>query len=142
MLRNADIPYWRLSGFYFFYFAFLGAWVPFWNLYLEQELEFDATSIGILTAVVLGTKIVGPYMWGWLADHYGKRMQIIRLGSLIAFVSFIGVFWRTDFIGLFVVIAVYSFFWNAVLSQLRRCTHSKKKVPYSPQKVISLFSYE
>ena len=129
MIRGADIPYWRLSSFYFFYFAFLGAWVPFWNLYLEQQLDFSANAIGILTAVVLGTKIIGPYMWGWLADHYGRRMQIIRLGSLIAFISFGGVFWRSDFFGLFVVIALYSFFWNAVLSQFEVVTlsHLKEK---------------
>lgn len=129
MLRSADIPYWRLSSFYFFYFSFLGVWVPFWNLYLEQELAFSASAIGLLTAVVLGTKIIGPYLWGWLADHYGNRMQIIRMGSLIAFVSFIGVFWYTDFFGILVVVTVYSFFWNAVLSQFEVVTlsHLKEK---------------
>ena len=25
------LPYWRLSGFYFFYFAFVGAMAPFWG---------------------------------------------------------------------------------------------------------------
>ncbi|MCV6614229.1 MAG: MFS transporter, partial [Cellvibrionaceae bacterium] len=30
------LPYWRLSGFYFFYFAVLGALVPFWSLYLKH----------------------------------------------------------------------------------------------------------
>ncbi len=60
MLTKTDIPYWRLSGFYFFYFAFLGAWVPFWNLYLEEELHFGAEAIGIITSGLLATKIIGP----------------------------------------------------------------------------------
>mgnify|MGYP000166749854 CR=1 FL=1 len=28
------IPYWRLSGYYFFYFAFVGAFSPYFGLYL------------------------------------------------------------------------------------------------------------
>lgn len=127
MLGNADIPYWRLSGFYFFYFAFLGGWVPFWNLYLEQELHYSAAQIGLLSAVVLGTKIVGPYLWGWLADRFGRRIEIIRLGSLLAFVSFLAVFFRQDFFWLLAVIAIYSFFWNAVLSQFEVVTLSHLK---------------
>jgi PPP family 3-phenylpropionic acid transporter len=114
MLSNANIPYWRLSGFYFFYFAFLGAWVPFWNLYLESELHFSASQIGILSALVLGTKIIGPYLWGWLSDHFGKRIEIIRVGAFFAFVIFFAVFWRQDFWALFFIVAVYSFFLNAV----------------------------
>ena len=31
----SSLPYWRLSGFYFFYFAFVGAMSPFWGLYLQ-----------------------------------------------------------------------------------------------------------
>ncbi|MCG7946441.1 MAG: MFS transporter, partial [Candidatus Thiodiazotropha taylori] len=31
------MPYWRLSGFYFFYFASLGALLPFWGLYLQDR---------------------------------------------------------------------------------------------------------
>jgi PPP family 3-phenylpropionic acid transporter len=127
MLSNANIPYWRLSGFYFFYFAFLGAWVPFWNLYLESELHFSASQIGILSALVLGTKIIGPYLWGWLSDHFGKRIEIIRVGAFFAFVIFFAVFWRQDFWALFFIVAVYSFFLNAVLSQFEVVTLSHLK---------------
>lgn len=125
--RDANIPYWRLSGFYFFYFAFLGGWAPFWNLYLEQELHFTAAQIGLLSSLVLGTKVIGPYLWGWLADHLGKRMQIIRMGSLLAFVLFFGVFWCRDFLWLSIIVVVFSFFWNAVLSQFEVVTLSHLK---------------
>ena len=30
------IPYWRLSGYYFFYFAFVGAFSPYFSLYLQS----------------------------------------------------------------------------------------------------------
>jgi len=41
------LPYWRLSGFYFFYFALLGATAPFLALYFDH-LGFDAERIGEL----------------------------------------------------------------------------------------------
>jgi len=56
-------PYWRLSGFYFFYFASLGAIVPFWNLYLK-ELSYTATQTGVFVAILMVTKLVAPNIWG------------------------------------------------------------------------------
>ena len=65
------MPYWRLSSFYFFYFAALGALVPFWGLYL-QDRGFSALEIGQLMAVIMGTKIIAPNLWGWIADATGR----------------------------------------------------------------------
>lgn len=33
---SAALPYWRLSGFYFFYFALLGGTAPFLALYFDH----------------------------------------------------------------------------------------------------------
>ncbi|MBQ1556607.1 MAG: MFS transporter, partial [Pseudomonas sp.] len=33
---RAALPYWRLSGFYFFYFALLGGTAPFLALYFDH----------------------------------------------------------------------------------------------------------
>ena len=59
------MPYWRLSGFYLFYFATLGALVPYWSLYLKG-LGFSAVEIGELVAILMATKIVAPNIWGWI----------------------------------------------------------------------------
>ena len=88
--------YWRLSGFYLFYFASLGALVPFWSLYLKS-LDFSMTQIGQLIAILMATKIVAPNLWGWIADHTGHRMQIVRIASLLATVAFAGVFLGSSF---------------------------------------------
>ena len=76
----AAVPYWRLSGFYFCYFALLGTWVPYWALYLKS-LGFSSEEIGMLSALVMATKVVAPNLWGWLADTYGYRSRIIRYGA-------------------------------------------------------------
>ena len=115
------MPYWRLSGFYFFYFAALGALIPFWGLYL-QTLGFDAVAIGELMAIPMATKFVAPYVWGWLGDRLGHRMAIVRLGSLLTSLTFLAVFWLTGFWELGLAMALFSFFWNAVLPQFEAVT--------------------
>jgi hypothetical protein len=79
------IPYKRLSGFYFFYFALLGAIIPYWSLYLES-LAFDAITIGVLMSISHVTRVFAPSLWGYLADRTGKRLRIIRLGALATWI--------------------------------------------------------
>ena len=115
------VPYWRLSGFYLFYFASLGALVPYWSLYLKS-LGFDARAIGTLMALIMATKIVSPNVWGWIADHTGHRMRIVRIGCLLGGIAFAGVFLGTQYWWLAVVMMVFSFFWNATLPQFEATT--------------------
>ena len=120
----AVTPYWRLSGFYLFYFASLGATIPYWSLYLKSE-GFSSLAIGQLMALLMATKIVSPNLWGWLADHTGKRMQVVRIGSLLALLSFLWIFVAQGFWGMALVMIAFSFFWNAVLPQFEATTFTQ-----------------
>jgi PPP family 3-phenylpropionic acid transporter len=115
------LPYWRLSSFYFFYFASLGAFLPYWSLYLQAE-NFNARAIGELMAIIMATKIVAPYLWGWIADHSGRGMLIIRLAAIACVVTYAGVFFDSSFWWLALVMALFSFFWNAELPQFEANT--------------------
>jgi len=115
------MPYWRLSGFYWAYFASLGVVVPYWSLYLSS-LGFDAKSIGELMAILMATKIVAPYLWSWIADHTGHSMKIIRLASIASTITFLGVFYDSGFWWLAIVMLLFSFFWNATLPQFEANT--------------------
>lgn len=115
------MPYWRLSGFYFFYFASLGALVPYWGLYLKS-LGFTAAAIGTMMATIMATKIISPNIWGWVADHTGNRMGIVRLGGLLSLLAFAGVFISQQYWWLIIVMMVFSFFWNATLPQFEATT--------------------
>ncbi len=110
-----------LAGFYFFYFASIGAFLPYWNLYLKH-LEFSARQIGELSAVLLATKIFAPYLWGWVADYSGKRLSAIRLASFIGMSIFAATLLFDDYWALLIVLAGYSFFWNATLPQFEAAT--------------------
>ncbi|MDH5649629.1 MAG: MFS transporter [Gammaproteobacteria bacterium] len=125
------MPYWRLSGFYFFYFATLGALVPYWGLYL-QSLGFGAVQIGNLVALLMVSRIVAPNIWGWLADHRGQRMAVVRWAAFLSVLAYVGVFLGTGFWWLAVVMMVFSFFWNASLPQLEAATmnHLAEKGAY------------
>ena len=114
-------PYWRLSGFYFFYFASLGVLVPYWGLYL-QWLDFSAREIGELTAILLATRIIAPNIWGWIADHHGQRMRIVRFASLAGAVTFAGILIDQSYFWIASVMLVFSFFWNASLPQFEVTT--------------------
>ena len=111
------MPYWRLSGFYFFYFAVLGALVPYWGLYLKS-LGFGAAAIGNLTALFMLSRIVAPNVWAWVADHRESRMAVVRAAAFLTVATFAGVFVGTGFWWLAVAMLVFSFFWNASLPLL------------------------
>ncbi len=117
------MPYWRLSGFYFFYFASLGALLPFWGLYLKDR-GFSPAEIGELMAIVMATKLIAPNIWGWIADHTGRRMPVVRFASLLSVITFIGVFLVTGYWPLALVMMLFSFFWNASLPQFEAVTMS------------------
>lgn len=117
------LPYWRLSGFYFFYFAFVGAMSPFWGLYLKS-LEFSAFQIGVLMSLLQVMRIFAPNIWGWLADHSGKRVAIVQLAAFASLAAYVGVFFGTSFLWLFLVMSLMSFFWSASLPLVEATTLS------------------
>jgi MFS transporter, PPP family, 3-phenylpropionic acid transporter len=120
-MPGEGVPYWRLSSFYFLYFAFLGAMVPYWSLYL-QGVGLDAAGIGLVLAAMAATRIVAPNLWGWLADRSGQRMLIIRLAALAAALSFGLLLLRHDLRWVLGVAVVHTFFWNAIMAQYEAVT--------------------
>ncbi len=123
-----NVPYWRLSSFYFFYFATLGGFLPYWSLYLEH-LKFTALEIGELTAFMVATKVIAPNLWGWVADHIGKSLRIIRIVSFFAALIFVGFLYKNSYFWVAIITISFSFFWNAALPQFEAATlfHLKKE---------------
>jgi len=113
--------HWRLSAWYFFYFAFVGAFAPYFTLYL-QSLGLTAAAIGTLMSLMLAMRLVAPNVWGWLADHLGRKVMVIRLSALLSVAGFLIFFLARDFWGLLVAMAAMAFFWSASLPLVEALT--------------------
>ena len=114
--------YLRLSGFYLFYFATLGVLLPYWGLYL-LALGFPPARIGELLAIAQVTKVIAPNVWGWLSDHTGQRIRIVRWACLATVLCFVGIYAAGgSYSRLALVTLLFSFFWNAALPQFEVVT--------------------
>jgi len=123
MKNRSTYPYWRLSSFYFFYFCVVGAMVPYWPVYLHH-LGYSSTDVGIFSSIILGTRIIAPNFWGFLADQTQQRLSIIRLGSFLALVCFAFILIQQNYLWLLLSVICYTFFWHAVLPQFEVITLS------------------
>lgn len=114
----------NLSAFYFFYFAYLGAFAPFFALYLDS-VGMGAVEIGMLMALPQLTRILAPHLWGWLADRSGQRMRVVRWSGAVGTLAFLGVFGGESFALLCTVLFAMTFFWSAALPLVEATTLSQ-----------------
>lgn len=115
------VPYWRLSAYYFFYFAFIGAFSPYFSLYLKS-LDFSAWDIGVLLSLMQVMRLLAPNLWGWLADRLGSKMPIVRAAALMSIGGFSSFFFAQGFSGFLLGMALLAFFWSASLPLVEALT--------------------
>lgn len=99
----------------------MGLVVPYLAVYLDGK-GFSSLHIGEIIAIVTASKIIGPSLWATLADKSGKHVYFIKLGTALAVVSFIAVFWLDSYWGLTLALALFSLFWTAILPQIEVLT--------------------
>ena len=114
--------YFRLSLFYFFYFGALGVFVPYWTVYLKEDGGFSAAEIGELMAAFMVTKMISPFIWGWVTDKSNSRVRMIRLACLLTVPFCATVYVSGGYWSMMLAIFTFSFFWNASLPQFEVLT--------------------
>lgn len=107
-MSASGVPYWRLSAWYLFYFAFFGAFNPYFSLYLKS-LGISALGIGILLSLTQVMRLVAPNLCSALAERYGAKTPVIRLAAAVALVAFAGFFVSSEFRVLFAVMTLLAF---------------------------------
>ena len=117
----ARAPLGRLGGFYFFYFAYLGTFAPFFSLYLES-VGLSAFDIGIVMALPALTRIIAPHLWSWLADRTSAPVRVVRLTGVAGTIAFLGVFAGTQLAVIVATIFAMTFFWSAALPLIEATT--------------------
>ena len=84
--RRQLAPFAALSASYFAHIGFFNPYLPLWL----KELGLGLVAISLLTAVQSATRLVAPYAWGWLSDHTGERVKLLRYGASAALLTSCG----------------------------------------------------
>jgi PPP family 3-phenylpropionic acid transporter len=100
--RRQLIPFAAVSASYFAHIGFFNPYLPLWL----KELGYGLVAISILTSVQAATRLFAPYGWGWLSDHTGERVKLLRYGASMALVCSCLLFMELGPIGLGLVLLV------------------------------------
>jgi PPP family 3-phenylpropionic acid transporter len=111
----------RLALFYFTYFLMLGAFAPYFALYLKS-LGFSSFQIGALLALGPVARIIFPPLWAWAADHGWGRGRLVRIATAAATLICAGLVFARSFPWLFVVLLMLNIFWCAALPLVEATT--------------------
>jgi MFS transporter, PPP family, 3-phenylpropionic acid transporter len=71
---------------WFCYYATIGTFNPFAPLWFK-DLGFSALAIGSIASLQAWTRVVAPYAWGWLGDHSGQRVRLLRVAAAVCVVA-------------------------------------------------------
>jgi PPP family 3-phenylpropionic acid transporter len=120
----APVPTLRLSGFYFAYLAALGAFSPYFPLWLDAQ-GLSAVAISGMLSLWYGTRVVSPSAWGHLVLRSARPIRWLRLGAGATLLCFAGFLYPDlPLAALVVVMAAFSFFYNAIMPQFEAVTLS------------------
>lgn len=106
----------RLASYYAAFYSLLGAMLPYFGLWLASR-DFSPTQIGIVLSLHSGMRIIMPVFWGWVADHTGRRIALIRTATVVSMLAFLGVPLADGFSQMLIAVVVFSLAWNATMPQ-------------------------
>jgi PPP family 3-phenylpropionic acid transporter len=105
-------PLFHFALFLFAYYAFMGTLTTYAPLYFAS-FGIGAADIGILMSLVQVMRIVGPTLWGWVADHSSRRVLVLRMTALGALLAFSGIAFGRGFTHFFVAMVCLNLFTSA-----------------------------
>ena len=117
------IPFSALSASYFAHIGFFNPYLPLWL----KELGLGLFAISLLTSVQAATRLFAPYGWGWLSDHTGERVKLLRYGATAALVISAGLWFD------------FGVWWLAAVLLLM-FTHTSSMMPMSEAAMAHLVS--
>lgn len=111
----------RLGAGYFTLFVFTGLMGPYLGLWLDG-LGLDATTIGLLLALLAATKVGASTLWAWLGDHTGRRAALVKAAAALATLASFGFLFAREAWSVALTLFVCASFWNALAPQLEVLT--------------------
>lgn len=107
-----DPSYLRLGALFAAYFGLVGVLAPYMPLYFQAR-GLDAFEIGVLIALGQVMRVIGPNLWGYLADHAARRTSILRSTAVALLASFCLLFVPGGFGFVFGVMLLVNLFQTA-----------------------------
>ncbi|MQA18727.1 MFS transporter [Rugamonas rivuli] len=95
--------------FLFCYYAHAGTWSTYATLFFADH-GMTVAQIGVLMSMIQVLRIVGPNVWGYVADHYDRRVLVLRMAGFAALVGFSGFLFGSTFTHFMLAMIVLNLF--------------------------------
>ncbi|MGY8562629.1 MFS transporter [Paracidovorax citrulli] len=115
------VPVARLSSFYLFYYAALGAFTPYWSLFLTAR-GMSVTAISVMMGIWYATRIVAPTTWTSIAAASPRPIRWLRIGCVLTLLTFCVFLLPLPQPWMYPAMVVFCFFYNAVMPQFESIT--------------------
>lgn len=92
----------------FAYFASIGLFNPYAPLWF-QSLGYSTLAIGAIASLQSWTRVVAPYGWSWLGDHWHqgqRRHLLLRIASGLTLLSALGLLVTREYAAVAVVVTL------------------------------------
>ncbi len=109
------------------YYASVGVFNPYTPLWF-QSLGFSTLAIGAIASLQAWSRVVAPYAWSWIGDHWAggtRRVDLLRLAALLALLASLGLLAFTDVAALSIVVLLI-FLANGAVLPLSEATLSQR----------------
>lgn len=118
MINRSSIT---LAGSYFLFFAVLGIFIPYFNLYCAS-IGFSKFQIGIILGAFMLMRVISPIFWGNYADHGQSRKKISMINAAGSAAAMTLALFTQNFWALLIIITIYAFFRKGILPMIEAST--------------------
>lgn len=112
-----------IAAWYFAHFAFVGLFVPFFPLYLDDK-GLGVAQIGAVVAAGQAMRVVVPTLWGWASDQSQRRIPLVQGSAVLSILVFFGYFQAQGFLPLLLVTAMLYAAWSGAHPLVEALTFS------------------
>lgn len=104
----------RFSGYLGALFVTLGAYTPFWPVFLAGR-GLTAAEIGVVLAVTSWVKVLGVPFWGRVADPPGRGRPTLIALALVAALTFFSLFFLEGYLPILLAHIVQGFVFTSLV---------------------------
>lgn len=107
-----------LSLFWFFYFAGVGIYFPYFSLYLRENAGLSSVQVGLVISTWPLVGLITQPLWGYVADRTGRRTTVLTVITVGAALGFLMLGWVEGFVPLALTSCLVAVFSTAVVPVL------------------------